>query len=145
VTVLQSPITDLNNLANRVSEQQDAYDRTAETQRLTAEVARLEHTLGDVEAELNSVRVELRASQASRMLLAAEISRLTTEKVCALQDKDEQLRTALQREQVYWAVKERRLQELEATVKSVEHSASWRLTRPLRAFMAILRRMARGR
>jgi chromosome segregation ATPase len=141
--VLQSPIIDLNSNTNCVSEQQDARESAAEIQRLKAEVSRLEHSHADLKTELNNVRLELRASQASRMLLAAEISRLATEKVCALQDKDEQLR-AVRRKVEVWAVKERRLEVLENTLKSIEHSSSWRLTRPLRNFMAILRRIRGG-
>ena len=143
MTVLQSPITDLNNIANRVSEQEDTHAAAAEIQRLTAEVSRLERLRADLEAEITHLKLELRTSQVSRMLLAADISRLATEKVCALQDKDEQLR-ALQRKLDEWAIKDRRLKALENTMKSIERSASWRLTRPLRDFMAIIRRLRRG-
>ena len=143
MTVIQSPITDLDNIANRVSEQQGTHETAAEIQRLTEEVTRLERLCADLEREMSNVRAELRTSQASRMLLASDISRLATEKVCALQDKDEQLR-ALQRKLDEWAVKDRRLQLLESTLSSVEHSASWRLTRPLRGLMALLRRVRGG-
>jgi predicted nucleic acid-binding Zn-ribbon protein len=143
MTVIQSPITDLSNIANRVSEQQDTLETPAEIQRLTAEVTRLDRVRADLEAEIMNLRLELRASQVSRMLLASDISRLATEKVCALQDKDEQLR-ALQRKLDEASVKDRRLQALEATINSVQHSASWRLTKPLRNFMAIIRRVRGG-
>lgn len=143
MTILQSPITDLNNLADRVSEHQAGHDNPAELQRLAAEVARLECIRADLESQIAGLRTELRASQASRTLLASDISRLATEKVCALLDKDEQLRT-MQRKLDEWAVKGRRLQALEAIVSSIEDSASWRVTRPLRYLMALIRRVRRG-
>ena len=126
-----------------MSEEEDAHAAAAEMQRLTAEVGRLEHLRADLEAEITHLQLELRTSQASRMLLAADISRLATEKVCALQDKDEQIR-ALQRKLDEWAIKGRRLKALENTMRSIEHSASWRLTRPLRDFMAMIRRLRGG-
>jgi predicted nucleic acid-binding Zn-ribbon protein len=123
-----------------VSDERITPDESAlEIDRLTAEIAKLERVRSNLEAEVAMLRVELRASQASRMLLASDISRLATEKICALQEKDEQIR-AVERKIDQWSAKDRRLQLLEATLQSIQHSASWRVTKPLRDLMAIIRR-----
>ena len=51
---------------------------------------------------------------------------------------------AARRLQISKSVASERLAELESTLGAVEHSASWRLTRPLRGFMALVRRVRGG-
>lgn len=107
-------------------------------------------------AEIEGLRNEIRASQSSRLLLAAELSQLATEKNFVMREKDEEVRrlenrlhkveeqlkdsqaetqTALQRIEIL-AKSENSLLDLKS---SVENSLSWRVTKPLRDVMRVLR------
>jgi hypothetical protein len=105
-------------------------------------------------ADMEILKGELRASQSSRLLLAAELSQTTMEKNSLAREKDEDLRQV-----------QSRLKELEELLESsnaekndaaraivaeseksltalrfaVENSMSWRVTKPLRGIMQVIR------
>jgi chromosome segregation ATPase len=90
-----------------------------------------------LEAEIATLKNELRASQATRTLLAADVSRIATEKISAILEKEAEikgLRVQLDR-------CTERFQSVETVLRSVERSLSWRTTKPLRDFMQFARRL----
>ncbi len=125
---------------------------------LSSELEEMERrTEEKIQTELGSIRTELRAAQASRNLLATQISQLTMEKNSALREKQEELKLlreklAEQAAQIEkCAEKQRELQSLEAQLAAhkealagVQHSISWRITKPMRGVMSILRGRGHG-
>ncbi|MBV9155889.1 MAG: methyltransferase domain-containing protein, partial [Acidobacteriaceae bacterium] len=110
-----------------------------------------------VESELAWIRTELRASQASRNLLATQVSQLAMEKSSALRDKNEELKDlqeklecrATDKEDLVAQEKEMRLLQAQITAYraaliGVENSISWRITKPMRAVMSFLRGRGNG-
>lgn len=146
---------------------------------VAAELDRLKRNLiessshnNKLHADLETIRTELRLSQASRVLLAADLSQLATGKISVIRDKEEELRTLKNKWTVDLAQKDERINALQvelencsavslekdnrlrsleleiatdhAVLKGVETSLSWRMTKPMRHLMGIIRRLRRG-
>jgi hypothetical protein len=82
--------------------------------------------------------LELKSAQAERMFAAVEVSRIATERNEARRDAKENeraLELALAREKDL----QRQLQAERDVLKQMQHSLSWRVTAPLRAFSLKLR------
>ena len=114
----------------------DAIDIAVET--LQAARLAAESQTATAKSLAANLRAELHAAQAERMLVAAELARVASEK--------NELRRELKRsEQAYsHAIKEltsvRSSLELEQKIRSgMEHSRSWEITKPMRSFMFALR------
>jgi hypothetical protein len=118
------------------------------------EVARFLRFPPDDAADVEILRSELRSSHASRLLLAAELTRCGTEKNALVREQEEIMNTYRERvkrlEEMLEIANSRasvtaqlRAEENEkrtaAALKSMEESLSWRVTKPLRAVMRVIR------
>jgi hypothetical protein len=105
-------------------------------------------------ADVEMLKGELRASQSFRLLLAAELSQTAMEKTSLAREKDEELRRVqdrLKELQGLWesssteqndtarAIALESEKSLTALRLAVENSMSWRVTKPLRSVMQVIR------
>ena len=98
----------------------------------------IQETTATAEARIANLLAELKSAQAERMFAAAEVSRIATERNEARRDaryQEQQLELALEREKQL----ARELEQATELQRRMEHSLSWRLTAPLRAFSLKLR------
>ena len=92
----------------------------------------------DSSKRIANLLLELKSAQAERMFAAAEVSRIATERNEARRDAkqhERELELALEREKDL----ERQLAAERDVLKRMQHSLSWRVTAPLRAFSLKLR------
>jgi DNA repair exonuclease SbcCD ATPase subunit len=118
--------------------------------------------------EIQLLKAELRAAQSERLVLAAEVSQLATDKRKAIREREEAIESARRRteqsegerlelvsqitqrriEKDQKNESERRVKDLEtelerhrAILRGVEGSLSWRVTAPVRKTMEALRKI----
>lgn len=92
----------------------------------------------DAAQRIANLLLELKSAQAERMFAAAEVSRIGTERNEArreAQQYERELELALEREKVLQG----QLETERDVLRQMQHSLSWRVTAPLRAFSLRLR------
>jgi hypothetical protein len=115
--------------------------------------------------EIQLLKVELKAAQSERLVLAAEVSQLATDKMQAIREKEEVLESARRqagqdesdRRELTAKIAQlrseraQRIKDLEielerekAVIRGVERSLSWRVTAPVRKTMEALRKVRNG-
>ncbi len=111
--------------------------------------------MSEVSEQMDLLKSELRASQSCRLLLAAELSQVTSENNSLLRERREAQERVRQSEQLAetasreadqtrqaLAHEQKQLAAALGAIRSVEKSLSWRITKPLRGMKRFISKTA---